>query len=181
MLRRDRQIRNQVHQLKDATLFVVALWLAYALRSHLSLTVLEGRDLQPFGQFAWLYLIIAPGAPLVLDLQGFYKRPLFCSRWITSWILFKGCMFVALGVIVVMFLFKMAELNRLVIIFFGGTSFLLMFLSEELLRWGYRSKFAQSQLKKRIMLVGTREDTSRMKTELNLRADEDFQIVAELD
>ena len=181
MLRRDRQIRNQIYQLKDAALFVLALWLAYVFRSHLSLTVLEGRGLLPFGQFAWLYLIIAPGAPLVLDLQGFYKRPLFCSRWVTSWILFKSCMFVALGVIFVMFLFKMADLNRLVIIFFGAISFILMFLSEELLRWGYRSKFAQSQLKKRIMLVGTAEDTSRMKADLNLRAEEDFQIVAELD
>ena len=32
MLRRDRQIRTQIHQVADACLFAVSFWLAYALR-----------------------------------------------------------------------------------------------------------------------------------------------------
>src|SRR5687768_18353738 len=56
------------------------------------------------------------------------------------------------------------DINRLVIIFFGIASFVLVFLSEEILRWGYRSKFGQLQLRKRVMLVGTAEDRSEEHT-----------------
>src|ERR1041385_4360810 len=34
MLRRDRQIRMQIHQLMDACLFALGFWLAYVLRSN---------------------------------------------------------------------------------------------------------------------------------------------------
>src|SRR5688572_107335 len=104
MLRRDRQLRTQISQIKDAVLFALALWIAYLFRATLELQFLENRALQSFGHFAWLYLIIVPGAPLVLELQGFYQRPLLCSRHITGWLLFKGCVFLTLGIIVVMFL-----------------------------------------------------------------------------
>ncbi len=34
MLRRDRQIRMQIHQLMDACLFALGFWLAYTLRAN---------------------------------------------------------------------------------------------------------------------------------------------------
>ena len=34
MLRRDRQIRMQIHQLMDACLFALSFWLAYKVRSN---------------------------------------------------------------------------------------------------------------------------------------------------
>src|SRR5687768_9150676 len=162
MLRRDRQLRTQIYQIKDAALFALALWIAYLLRATLDLNILEAKALSPFEHFAWLYLMIVPVAPLILELQGFYQRPLLSSRAATGWLLFKGCVFMTLGIIVVLFLFNMKELNRLVIIFFGIISFLLVYVSEELLRWGYKSTYGQSQLRKRVMLVGTAEDTARM-------------------
>jgi len=39
MLRRDRQIRRQVHQLLDALLFAVSFWLAYQLRASATLLI----------------------------------------------------------------------------------------------------------------------------------------------
>src|SRR5678809_75740 len=113
MLRRERQLRTQIYQVKDAALFALALWLAHFLRSLLSLDVLDHREIQEFREFAWLYLVIVPGAPLVLELQGFYKRPLYSPWGTTAWILFKSCTWVTLGVIAVLFLFQM-NLSRLV-------------------------------------------------------------------
>lgn len=104
MLRRAQQVRTQIYQLKDATLFMLALWLGHIFRSYFNL---PGREVEPFEQFAWLYLIIFPGVPLILEAQGFYKRPLFCPRFTTAWLLFKGSVFITVGVILVMFLFKM--------------------------------------------------------------------------
>src|SRR5262249_39314064 len=164
MLRRDRQLRTQLYQFKDAALFVLALWLAHFARSHMPVDLWDRPAVQPFSEFAWLYLIIAPGAPLVLELQGFYRRPLVFSRWLTAWLLLKSCTWVTFGVIGVLFLFQM-KLARLVIIFFGVISYLLVFLSEELMRWAYRSKFAEWQFRKRVLLVGAPEDTARMRAE----------------
>jgi exopolysaccharide biosynthesis polyprenyl glycosylphosphotransferase len=181
MLRRDRQLRTQLYQIKDAALFVLALWMAYLLRASLEVGVLDSRALVPFGSFAWLYLMIVPVAPLILESQGFYQRPLLCSRAVTGWLLFKGCVFATLAVIVVMFLFKdMKELNRSVIILFGVISFILVYISEEILRWGYKSTYGQSQLNKRVILVGTNEDTARIRAELSAKTDESFEVVGDL-
>jgi exopolysaccharide biosynthesis polyprenyl glycosylphosphotransferase len=125
-------------------------------------------------------LIIFPCVPLVLESQAFYQRALFGPRRLTAWLLFKSCMLVTIGVILVMFLFKM-NLARSVIILFGGLSFVLVLLSEELLRLAYKSRFAQAQLKKRIVLVGPLEDTARMKAELSQKSDEGVKVVGELD
>jgi exopolysaccharide biosynthesis polyprenyl glycosylphosphotransferase len=181
MLRRDRQFRTQLYQIKDAALFALGLWIAYLLRASLGLDIFESRALQPFGSFALLYIMIIPGVPYVLELQGFYQRPLLCSRAVTGWLLFKGSVFVTLGIIVVLFLFNMKELNRSVIILSGIVSFVLVFVSEELLHWGYKSTYGQSQLKKRVMLVGTARDTARMKAELAAKSDESLEVVAEVD
>jgi exopolysaccharide biosynthesis polyprenyl glycosylphosphotransferase len=73
------------------------------------------------------------------------------------------------------------NLARLVIIFFGGISFVLVFLSEELLRLAYRSRFGQLQLQKRVLLVGTREDTARTRAELEAKGRGGLLVVGELD
>src|SRR6266487_2723005 len=97
MLRRDRQIRMQIHQLMDACLFALAFWLAYVLRSNPDLVELLGLPaVNEFHDYRWLYMILIPAAPFVLETQGFYNRPLLCSRRSTAWLLFKGCLITTL-------------------------------------------------------------------------------------
>src|SRR5258707_14842112 len=105
MLRRDRQIRRQIQQLMDACLFAVAFWLAYVLRSDPNIIDLFSLDpIDPFDSFVWLYLILIPAAPLILEAQGFYNRPILCSWRATVWPLFKGCLFTSLGLTMALFL-----------------------------------------------------------------------------
>ena len=182
MLRRDRQLRTQIYQLKDAALFALGLWLAHFVRYHAPAELLwwTFAPIDTFDNFIWLYLIIIPGVPLVLESQGFYQRPLFASRSETAWALLKGCLLATVSVILVMFLFRIA-LARGVIVLFGIISFVLVFLSEELLWRAYKSRFGELQLKKRVILVGAREDTARMREELRGKLYGDLQILAEFD
>jgi exopolysaccharide biosynthesis polyprenyl glycosylphosphotransferase len=182
MLRRDRQLRTQIHQLKDAALFALALWLAHLIRYHLPSEFLGWRfePIATFDRFVWLYLIIIPGVPLVLETQGFYQRPLFASRRETAWLLFKGCLVATIGVILVTFFFRESP-ARGVIVLFGFVSFTLVFANEELLRLAYRSRFGELQLTKRVILVGAKEDTLRMRADLRDRRHDDLEILAELD
>jgi exopolysaccharide biosynthesis polyprenyl glycosylphosphotransferase len=182
MLRRDRQIRTQIRQLKDGLLFSAGLWLAHTLREHFPSEILfwTFEKIDPFNQFISLFLIIFPGAPLVLESVGFYQRPLFGRRMETAWPLFKGCFFVALGVIVFLFLFRYT-LARGVIVLFAAMSFLLVFLSEELIRMFYRSRLGELQNKKRMLLVGSAEDRQRLRDDITAKGIENIEIVGEID
>src|SRR3954451_11807021 len=125
MLRRDRLIRMQVHQLMDASLFAVSFWVAYVLRSNPQIIdFFHLDDVSPFDDYVWLYLILIPAAPLILEAQGFYNRPVLSSRRSTVWSLFKGCLITALALILVLFFFRMI-IARAVIVWFGFVSFAL--------------------------------------------------------
>jgi exopolysaccharide biosynthesis polyprenyl glycosylphosphotransferase len=182
MLRRDRQLRTQVHQLKDAALFAVALWFAHFVRHHTPEQFLGWTfpPIEPFGEFVWIYLFIIPGVPLILESQGFYQRPLFASRRETAWILLKSCLLVSLGVILMIWMRRLV-LARSVIVLFGFFSFTLVVLIEELLRMAYRSRFGQVELKKRVLLVGAKEDTAQMVEQLKTRRHDAIEVLGELD
>src|SRR5580700_4457741 len=115
MLRRDRLIRMQIHQLMDACIFAVAFWLAYLFRGNADVRDLLGLDdISPFGNYVWLYLILMPTAPMVLEAQGFYDRPVYSSRQQTAWQLFKGCLFTVLVLVLALF-FRRASIARSVV------------------------------------------------------------------
>ncbi len=181
MLRRDRIIRMQIHELLDACLFAVSFWLAWALRADPNVIDLFGlKEIRPFDQLVWLYLLLIPAAPMVLEAQGFYNRPLLCSRVTTAWILFKSCVLTSLGLILALFLLKV-ELARGVIILFGCVSFAMVFVKEELLQIAFQSSLAQAQYRRRFIIVGTGEETTRMRRELKAKAGDTIEIAAELD
>lgn len=181
MLRRDRQIRTQVHQLVDACIFAFSFWLAYHLRTDEAVVQylrLEETAI-PFKDVAWLLVVLIPVAPLILEAQGFYERPVICSRWITAWQLLKGCAIACVALVVVLF-FARTQLARWVPFWFAATSFLLVFIKEEGFRSFYSSRLGQTQFTRRFVLVGTSEETAKMRKQLRSKLPEGIEILAEL-
>jgi len=180
MLRRDLQIRTQVHQVLDACLFAIAFWLAYVLRSNPDIMDLFGLDdIFPFDDYRWLLFILVPVSPIILEAQGFYNRPLLSPRYTTAWLLFRACLFTTLGLILALFLFR-TLIARGVLVLFGFTSFGLVYAKEELVRWARRSKLGQDQFRRRFILVGRAEETSLMRAQLAGKMEE-AQVLTELD
>ena len=196
MLRRHRQLRTQLNQLKDTGLFAVALWLAHWLRSEWDWDLFgiatflystfhwemfnPAHPIESFENFQWLYIILIPAVPLVLESQGFYDRPLIARRRDTAWRLFKASVLTTIGVILCTFFYK-TLLARGVILLFGAMSFLLVFASEEILRRYYMRRSHQSQFRRKFVLIGAPEDTQRMREDLRRRPEENIEAVAELD
>jgi exopolysaccharide biosynthesis polyprenyl glycosylphosphotransferase len=181
MLRRHRQIRMQIHQLMDACLFAASFWLAYQLRASEALIGFFGLDpVGPFAQYVWFYLILIPVAPMILEGQGYYDRSLLGPRRGTVWPLFKGCLFTTTGLIIALFIFKY-EIARWVVIWFGFISFGLVLAKEEVFRLAYHRKVSQPQHRRRFVLIGAAEETTRMKAELKTHPDVNIEIVAQLD
>jgi exopolysaccharide biosynthesis polyprenyl glycosylphosphotransferase len=181
MLRRDRLLRMQIHELMDACLFAVGFYLAYVLRSDDDIVkLLHLPEVATFDNYVWLYLVLIPAAPMVLEAQGFYSRPLLCSRATTAWMLFKGCLFTTLGLILALFLFRV-EIARWVPIWFGCISFVLVFAKEEILLSLTRSQLAQSQNRRRFLLIGPSDETTRVRRELRSKSHEAIDVASELD
>src|SRR5213593_299490 len=185
MLRRDRLIRMQIHQLMDACLLAFSFWLAWVVRSNPNVQYLfELDEINAFKAHVWLLVILMPAGPLILEAQGFYNRSLLCSRATTAWLLFKGCLLTTLLLILALFFSPRAMslmVARSVVVWSGVIGFGLVFLKEELLRLAFKSKLAQAQYRRRFILVGTREETARMRAELKARSDEGIEILAELE
>ena len=183
MLRRQRLVRTQVQKLLDAALFALGLWLAHFWRSHWKIEIFGGAaEISPFDNYSRLYLVIIPLVPLLLGMHGFYNRSLFPSRRQTIWALLKTCFIATIALIIVIFLFRaQVTLARSVIILFGFVSFGLVFLKEELIRWGLRSEFGQSQVRRRLILVGTKDETARLRQEIGRTVREGNEIICEVD
>jgi exopolysaccharide biosynthesis polyprenyl glycosylphosphotransferase len=181
MLRRQRQVRTQFHKLLDSAVFAAGLWLAYWIRANYpDLPFFTSDPIPPFRHFAWLLVVIVPATPLLLEWQDFYNRPLFSSRRRTAWHLLKTCVLMVILLISVMFLFR-EVLARAVIILFGVLSFILLMSKEELVRRWVQTYADRSQLKKRLILLGTREDTNRLAQHLSDTSPDSIKILAQLD
>jgi len=183
MLQRDRQMRAQVNQLVDAFLFAASFWLMLTLRADPQ--VIEWLGLKPlppdaFVNVGWLYFVLIPGAPFVLELQGFYNRPILGPRRAILWPLFKGCALISIGLVLAMYALHL-NVPRIVIVWFGCLSFALVYLKEEILCSVYKSKLAQAQYKRRFILVGASNEIARLRHELEKQADESIAIAGQFD
>jgi len=81
MVRRRQQINLQIQQLTDALIVAVTLLLAHSIRVNFlgDLPLIDGlfaEEIPPLTEFIWMIGVMAPLAPIFLELQGFYKRPL---------------------------------------------------------------------------------------------------------
>ena len=181
MLRRHRQIKTQIQQVLDAVLFGFSFWLAWMLRA--DPRIIEffhlAEPLKTFDTYFWLYLVVIFVGPLILEGQGFYDRPVLSPRRMALWSLFKGCLFTAIGLIIVLFFLRL-PLGRTVAIMFGVISFISISVKDEFMRVGMRSQFARSQLQRKFILVGTEEETARMRRELGEIPDSGMVVLAEL-
>jgi exopolysaccharide biosynthesis polyprenyl glycosylphosphotransferase len=181
MLQRDRQIRIQVQQLADACLCAVGLSIAYALRANSD--IIAWLNLVPtssFENFRWLYVVLIPAAPLILESQGFYDRPIPCPRGTVLWPLLRSCVIITMGLILTLYFFRLT-VARGILIWFGFITFGLVYTKEEILRWVLRSKFARAQYQRRFIIAGTKIEIARMRSKLGERGDEGIEVVAEVD
>jgi exopolysaccharide biosynthesis polyprenyl glycosylphosphotransferase len=185
MLQRDRQIRTQVHQLADACLFAGSFWLAYWLRGMQFFSDwfgLERISPEVFDQMVWVYFALVPAAPLVLESQGFYNRPVVSSRSTTLWPLLRSCFIITIGLVLLVFIFKHADnAPRGVMIFFGIISFALVWLKEEIVLSALHSRMAKAQYRRRIILAGVPTETARLRNGFLQQHKDEVEVAAEFD
>jgi len=182
MLAREQEFYRRLHQLVDGILLGVSFFLAHLVRSYWKIEVFGGTpEILPFMEhYAWLLLFIIPLGPFVLKVYGFYDRPLLASRRETLWTLSKACFALTLGLILLLWLFRVGpRVGRSVILLFGFISFFTLLLKEEMVRWYRRS--AGMQLQRNVILVGSPQETSELRRQIESAKDTNLRIVDEID
>jgi len=164
-------------------MFAASFWVAYVVRSNEALTAFLGLDLvgaDTFSRNAWLYFALLPAAPLVLESQGFYNRPMLGSRMAMFWPLLKSCFILPIGLVLLLFLFKQSNSTpRGVMVMFGVLSFCLIWGKEELMRLALQSRMARAQYKRRVVIAGTLPEIARLRKMARERSAESLEVVAE--
>ena len=181
MLRRDRQIRVQVHQFADGMVFALGLWLAHFIRFHWHAVVSGLRELgivkglAHFVLMIWpasrlvrfptnrqhrslfrilsAVLVVIPMAMFILEAQGFYEQAIFAPRRKKAWQLARACFLATIGLIVAVLLVRGGK-RAACSCFSGFWSFGLMALEESLVLRGRKGRLGAAQFTKRVVLVG---------------------------
>ena len=178
MLRRRRQILTKINKVVDAALFGLAFWLTHFLRS---LDVLDPQNrIHDFDAYAWLLLVIVPLTPPLLEIHGYYQRPVFGSRRQTLLILGKTAAWLTLAVVIVLF-FRKNELSRGVVLFYVPIAMAIGFLKDELVRAASAQRHGTQQARRRVILAGGQTEAARLERTLDLGAFGDVEVVARVD
>ena len=182
MASKQRELFIQFNQLSDALLIAGIYWLAHAFREQLAYSYpLHFSGIAPFRYYKWLYLIILPLCPLVLDLNGFYTRPNRSRLRLTLWIIGKSVGVCALLVIAAMYFLGLSLLSRGVIVLFAGFSTIALFAKDFLFQAYMRTHARSSKLSRPIILVGSQERNAEFEALIEEHPEWNFAVVARLD
>src|SRR5437763_10615329 len=81
MLARRQELNTQLQVVIDGFLLAFSLWVAWVLRYY-STSWFDLKDtVDPFHNYHWLFIVIMPFGPILLDLQSFYQSPLNKTVW----------------------------------------------------------------------------------------------------
>jgi len=179
MLQRDRQIRTQVHQFADACLFAASFWLAYIVRSNPIFTPWLGAvPPDMLLNVWWLYIVLIPAAPLVLESQGFYNRPAVNSRRTLIRPLLLGSVLITIGIVLILFYCRVTA-PRGVLLIFIVFSCALVWLKEEILMAALRSPMAKAQYRRRVIVAGAAMESNRLRQLIKASGSKEIEVVAE--
>jgi len=188
---RRREFIIQANQIGDALLIAVVFRLAHALREQLAYLFpfpysFLGQTHQfdmiaPFRYYKWLYLIILPLYPFLLDLNGFYSRAHTLARRNTVWILLKSCAICTLAVMAAMYFFKLAMLSRGVVIIFALLSIVALFAKDRLFQAHMRNRAIRGKDLTEVILVGSEERNAEFAGLLEEHPEWSLRVTARLD
>jgi len=165
---KQRDLAIQLNQFTDAIFIAAVFWLAHALREHLAywfplpvswagLFSVEFSPISTFRNYKWLYLVILPVCPFVLDLNGFYERRNSLGVGQTLWLLVKSIGLCALVVIATMYFLGLTGLSRSVIMLFAVFAVVTLFLKDQLFQLYLRRNIQTGRYTRSVILVGAAE------------------------
>jgi exopolysaccharide biosynthesis polyprenyl glycosylphosphotransferase len=164
VLSHSRQTRILLFKLIDGLLFAAALSLAYLVRAKFPFFDLP--PIESFTQHLWLFPTFALIGPLTLAAQGFYAQLRFVSRLRTLFTVARSMVFVAIAVVLILFLVR-TQFARSVILLACGFAGVLIYLRHECAARLLAAKLAPGMWRHRVLWVGAPAENARLRESLS--------------
>src|SRR5438105_13282381 len=162
MLARRQEINTQLQVLIDGFLLAISLWVAWVLRYY-STTWFNLKDtVDPFHNYQWLFIVIMPFGPILLDLQGFYQSPLNKTKGRSIVQIVRAM--IGLSIIVsgcVIFL-RLPLANRTVPLLFIFIGTIVLLVKERLIAAHLRRKAMRGEQREPLLLAGLPQDMAAL-------------------
>ncbi len=191
MSNRRREFIIQVSQIVDGLLIAIVFWFAHALREQLAFSFpfphhILGYTIQygmiaPFRYYKWLYLIVLPVFPFLLDVNGFYSRSHSQQLRNTAWILVKSSLVCTLAVMAAMYFFHLPMLSRGVVVIFSLFSIVALFVKNQFFQAFLRHRARNGKEVTEIILVGSEERNAEFARLLDEHPEWSLRVAAKLD
>ncbi len=177
--------------ISDALLISLVFWLAHLFRESLPYHFPFGTSvlgvhweiplIAPFRYYRWLYLIVIPLCPFLLDRNGFYDRPKRLSPTQTLWLIVKSVGMSALIVIAVLYFIRETLISRGVIVLFAAFSTAALFVKDMAFQSYMRRQAARGHYAKRVVLVGSPERNAEFERLIEDHPEWDLGVVARIE
>src|ERR1017187_3567307 len=188
---KQREFIIQVNQLGDGLLIAIVFWFAHALREQLAYAFpfhyrflgcpIQFGMIAPFRYYKWLYLVILPLYPFLLDVNGFYTRSHTLRRRNTVWILIKSCAICLLAVGTALYIFRLAMLSRWVVSMFALFSLVALYAKDRIFQAHMTRRARSGKEVTEIILVGSEERNAEFAKLLEEHPEWSLRVTAKLD
>jgi exopolysaccharide biosynthesis polyprenyl glycosylphosphotransferase len=162
MLARKQELNTQLQQLIDALLLAVALWLAYVLRLYGTYWFNLEKMVDPFRNYQWLFVVIMPFGPIMLDLQGFYQSPLNKTVWRSFVQILRAMVGLTIIVSGCVLLLRLPLVTRTVPLLFLAITTIVLLIKERLAVLYIRRQAGRGERREPVLLAGTPEDIAAL-------------------
>ncbi|MGD1019533.1 MAG: sugar transferase [Verrucomicrobiia bacterium] len=191
MSNRRREFIIQGSQIADGLLIAAVFWFAHALREQLAFSfpfpyhvfgyTMQHGLIAPFRYYKYLYLVVLPVYPFLLDVNGFYSRSHSQRLRNTVWILVKSSIICTLAVMAYMFFFHQAMLSRGVVVIFSLLSIAALFVKDQFFQAFLRHRARSGKEVTEIILVGSEERNAEFAALLDEHPEWSLRVTAKLD
>jgi exopolysaccharide biosynthesis polyprenyl glycosylphosphotransferase len=171
----------QLHQIIDAILLVLSLWLAYALRYEIGQLCTWMQPVESAKAFVWLAVLVIPFGPRLLELQGFYEYPLQKTIIKSFKQVLLALMWLGILVCSCAIFFRLSLNSRSVLLLFGVTSTVILVIKEQIMVLYLRGRVARGEHKERVILAGSGEEVSELLERLRFDHGSEIEIVKTID
>ena len=171
----------QLNQIIDATLLVLSLWLAYALRYELGQLFEWLQPVEAVNAFVWLVVLVIPFGPRLLEMQGFYEYPLQKTiiksfRQVVLALLWLGILICGCAIF-----FRLSLNSRSVLLLFWLVGTVILVIKERVVVLWLRSRVARGEHRERVIVAGSSEEVSDLLERFRFDPGSEIEIVKTID
>ena len=181
MLARQQELNTQFHQLLDALLLALALFAAHALRYYGTGWLDLPYSIDPFQNYQWLFVVIIPFGPIILDLQGFYQSPFSKTLWKSFVQIVRTMFYLSILVSACVIFLRLPLTSRAVPLLFILIATAGLLLKERLIVRRLLRRAARGQVRERVLLAGVPQDIAALEGSLTPEESILLQVVDRID